>query len=93
MGQKTKGTLGVEPRTCRIAAGCSTTELYPQSDQINSSFSESRTSVGVGSNPISTQSFLYLQVDCSKSVTGQSLTGSVALSCNPAPGRSSYGMV
>ena len=24
-----KGTLGVEPRTCRTAAGCSTTELYP----------------------------------------------------------------
>ena len=26
-----KGTLGVEPRTCRTAAGCSTTELYPLS--------------------------------------------------------------
>ena len=25
-----KGTLGVEPRTCRTAAGCSTTELYPR---------------------------------------------------------------
>ena len=25
----TQGTLGVEPRTCRTAAGCSTTELYP----------------------------------------------------------------
>ena len=29
LAEKKQGTLGVEPRTCRIAAGCSTTELYP----------------------------------------------------------------
>ena len=30
---KIKGTLRVEPRTCRTAAGCSTTELYPRALQ------------------------------------------------------------
>ena len=29
-----KGTLGVEPRTCRTAAGCSTTELYPPIERV-----------------------------------------------------------
>ena len=28
--KNSQGTLGFEPRTYRTAAGCSTTELYPQ---------------------------------------------------------------
>ena len=30
-----EGTPGVEPGTCRTAAGCSTTELYPQDERFS----------------------------------------------------------